>query len=62
MADRYDKRDLVKKPPPPEGRTVADEQRERSAEIDRAGMEKWKAERDERSEEDKQPRQVEGLW
>lgn len=53
--------ELAKTPPPPEGRTIADEQRERSEAMERVGMEKWKAERDERSEEQKKPRQVEGL-
>lgn len=47
--------------PPPAVKTIADEQRERSAEIERQGVEEWKAERDERTEEDKQGRQVPGV-
>ena len=42
-------------------RTIADEQRERSAEIQAEGTEKWKQEHDERSAEEKQGRQVEGV-
>ena len=46
---------------PPPVRTIADEQRERSAEIQAQGVESWKAEHDERSEEDKKPHQVRGV-
>jgi hypothetical protein len=42
-------------------RTIADEQRERSDQIARVGVERWKAEHDGRTDEDKQPRQVEGV-
>jgi hypothetical protein len=52
-------------PPPlpiqPSMPTIADEQRERSAEIEEMGVEDWKAERDERSEEDKKGRVVPGV-
>lgn len=49
--------------PPPAAavRTVADEQRERSEQIAGEGVEKWKAEHDERSEEDKKSHQVPGV-
>jgi hypothetical protein len=43
-------------PPPVE--TVADEQRRRSEEIEKIGVEKWKAAHDQRTEA---PRQVEGV-
>jgi hypothetical protein len=42
-------------------RTIADEQRERSDEIARRGVERWKAEHDGRTDEDKQTHQVEGV-
>jgi hypothetical protein len=45
---------------PPPVRTIADEQRERSDQIARQGVEKWKAERDERGPDDK-PKQVPGV-
>jgi hypothetical protein len=41
-------------------RTIADEQRERSDQIAREGVEKWKADHDERSPDDK-PKQVPGV-
>jgi hypothetical protein len=42
-------------------RTIADEQRERSAELQDRGVERVKAEHDERSEEDKRSRPVPGV-
>lgn len=43
-------------------RTVADEQRERSAEMEKAGgAEKWMAAQDKRTDEEKQPRTVAGV-
>ena len=46
--------------PEPPVKTVADEQRERSEEMQREGVEAWKAAHDERSEEERQPKQVPG--
>jgi hypothetical protein len=46
--------------PPPPARTIADEQRERSEEIQRKGVEAWKAEHDQRSDEDKTSKPVPG--
>lgn len=48
-------------PEPPPAQTAADEQRQRSDEIARMGVEKWKAEHDERTEEEKAGRQVTGV-
>jgi hypothetical protein len=45
---------------PEPARTIADEQRERSEDIQRQGVEAWKAERDERDPDEK-PRQVSGV-
>lgn len=41
--------------------TIADEQRARSREIAAMGVEKWKAEHDERTEEEKAGKQVPGV-
>jgi hypothetical protein len=48
------------KPPEPV-KTIADEQRERSEEIAREGVEAWKAKHDERTEEEKKGRVVTGV-
>jgi hypothetical protein len=40
--------------------TIAEEQRRRSEEIDKEGVEKWKAKRDERPD-DERPEQVKGV-
>jgi len=49
-------------PKPPEPvKTIADEQRERSEEIAREGVEAWKAKHDERTEEEKKGRPVTGV-
>ena len=48
-------------PPAPPLKTIADEQRARSDEIARAGVEKWKAAHDERTDEEKAGRQVPGV-
>jgi hypothetical protein len=42
-------------------RTVADEQRERSDDIARKGVEQWKAEHDSRTDEEKKPHQIPGV-
>ena len=42
-------------------RTIADEQRERSDEMAAKGVEAWKAEHDERSADEKQPKVVPGV-
>ena len=42
-------------------RTIADEQRERSDEIAREGVEQWKARHDSRTDEEKQSRQIPGV-
>lgn len=47
--------------PEPPVKTVADEQRERSEEIQKQGVEAWKAAHDERSPEERQGRQVPGV-
>jgi hypothetical protein len=44
-----------------EGKTIADEQRARSEEMAREGVEKWKERHDQRSEEDRQSRPVTGV-
>lgn len=46
---------------PPPVMTIADEQRARSAEIQAMGVEKWKEAHDQRSPEERQPRQVPGV-
>lgn len=46
---------------PPPVRTIADEQRERSAEIMAVGVEEWKEEHDERSPEERKSHQVPGV-
>jgi hypothetical protein len=49
-------------PKPPEPvKTIADEQRERSDEIQREGVEAWKAKHDERTEDEKKGRVVTGV-
>lgn len=48
-------------PPPPPVHTIADEQRMRSAEVQKAGVSKWVEEHDERTTEERQPRQVPGV-
>jgi hypothetical protein len=48
------------KPPEPV-KTIADEQRERSEEIQREGVEAWKAKHDERTEDEKKGRVVTGV-
>jgi translation initiation factor IF-2 len=49
-------------PTPPPVRTIADEQRERAEEVMKAGVEGWKAERDERTDEERAGnRQVPGV-
>jgi hypothetical protein len=48
-------------PAPPSVQTIADEQRERSEQMMKVGIEAWKAEHDERSEADREPRQVPGI-
>jgi hypothetical protein len=45
----------------PPVQTIADEQRERSEEMAREGVEKWKERHDQRSEEDRQSRPVSGV-
>jgi hypothetical protein len=45
----------------PPVQTIADEQRERSEEIAREGVEKWKERHDQRSEEDRRMRPVTGV-
>ena len=47
--------------PEPLVKTVADEQRERSEEIQKQGVDAWKAAHDERSPEERQGRQVPGV-
>jgi hypothetical protein len=56
------KTDLAKaeRAPPPPVRTIADEQRERSAEIEKMGVEAYKRSIDQRKDEDK-PRPVPGV-
>ena len=49
------------KPAPEPVKTIADEQRERSDEIAREGVEAWKAKHDERTEEEKKGRPVTGV-
>jgi translation initiation factor IF-2 len=49
------------KPAPAPVKTIADEQRERSEEIQREGVEAWKAKHDERTEDDKKGRVVTGV-
>jgi hypothetical protein len=48
------------KPPEPV-KTIAEEQRERSEEIQREGVEAWKAKHDERTEDEKKGRVVTGV-
>lgn len=48
-------------PEPQPPMTIAEEQRARSDAIAREGVEKWKAEHDERTEEEKAGRQVPGV-
>jgi hypothetical protein len=50
-----------KREPPPPVKTIADEQRERSDEIAREGVEAWKAKHDERTEDEKKGRVVTGV-
>jgi hypothetical protein len=50
-----------KREPPAPVKTIADEQRERSDEIQREGVEAWKAKHDERTEDDKKGRVVTGV-
>ena len=45
----------------PPVRTSADEQRERSEEMQREGIDAWKAKHDERSADEKQPKVVPGV-
>ena len=47
--------------PEPPTKTIADEQRERSEEIQKQGVDAWKAAHDERSPEERQGRQVPGV-
>jgi hypothetical protein len=47
--------------PDPPVQTIADEQRERSAEIERMGSAAWVEAHDERSAEEKKPRAVGGI-
>ena len=54
-------RGLLKAEPEPPVKTVADEQRERSEEIQKQGVEAWKAAHDGRSPEERQGRQVPGV-
>ena len=50
------------KPDPNQVKTVADEQRERSAEMEKAGgAEKWMAAQDKRTDEEKRQRPVAGV-
>ena len=49
------------KPAPEPVKTIADEQRQRSDEIAREGVEAWKAKHDERTEEEKKGRPVTGV-
>lgn len=46
---------------PPPVHTIADEQRMRSAEVQAQGVEPWKQAHDERTEEERRPRQVPGV-
>jgi hypothetical protein len=48
-------------PPDPPVKTIADEQRERSAEIEKEGIEAFKARLDQRTEEEKAGRVVTGV-
>jgi hypothetical protein len=48
-------------PPEPLVQTVADEQRERSAEIEHEGVEKWKEQHDERAPEDRTNKPTPGV-
>jgi hypothetical protein len=55
------KDDPAKREPPPPVKTIADEQRQRSEDIQREGVEAWKAKHDERTEDEKKGRVVTGV-